>query len=184
MEFTATDIRKEISDKLQWLPFNFKIHRMYDSDPFNPLDALLTFIQKNSIDTIDAFYKYANLEYDAHTDEYKFEIKKPTIKSYFSESDIEDLIPWENLAACFDKKNHKIVTTEYGGKTETHRCFKSWKRVSVSCEDKPGYYKVSEFGWEPIWIVVDEYLKTGNTNRYLADEFITKVEDIKEKEEI
>ena len=43
---------------------------------------------------------------------------------------------------------------------------------------------MSEFGWEPIWIVVDEYLKTGNTNRYLADEFITKVEDIKEKEEI
>lgn len=83
MEFTAADIRKEISDKLQWLPFNFKIHRMYDSDPFNPLDALLTFIQKNSIDTIDEFYKYANLEYDAHTDEYKFEIKKPTITSYF-----------------------------------------------------------------------------------------------------
>ena len=184
MEFTATDIRKEISDKLQWLPFNFKIHRMYDSDSFNPLDVLLTFIQKNNIDTIDEFYKYANLEYDAHTDEYKFEIKTPTIKSYFSVSDIDDLIPWENLAACFDKKNHKIVTTEYEGKTETHRCFKSWKKVSVPCEDKPGYYKVSEFGWEPIWIVVDEYLKTGNTNRYLADEFITKVEDIKEKEEI
>ena len=59
MEFTATDIRKEISDKLQWLPFNFKIHRMYDSDPFNPLDALLTFIQKNNIDTIDELYKEA-----------------------------------------------------------------------------------------------------------------------------
>ena len=179
MEFTATDIRREIYDKLQWLPFNFNINRMYDSDPFNPLDALLTFIQKNSIDTIDEFYKYANLEYDAHTDEYKFEIKKPTIKSYFSSSDIEDLIPWENLAACFDKKNHKIVTTEYEGKTETHRCFKSWKKVSVPCEDKPGYYQTSELGWTPIWIVVDDYLKTGNTNRYLIDEFITKVEDCK-----
>lgn len=184
LEFTAKDIRREIYDKLQWLPFDFKIHRMYDSDPLNPLDALLTFIQKSNIDTIDEFYKYANLEYDAHTDEYKFETKTPTIKSYFSVSDIEELIPWENLAACFDKKNHKIVTTEYEGKTETHRCFKSWKRVSVPCEDKPGYYKVSEFGWIPIWIVVDDYLKSGNTNRYLADEFITKVEDIKEKEEI
>ena len=184
MEFTASDIRREIYDKLQWHPFNFKIHRMYDSDSFNPLDVLLTFIQKHNIDTIDEFCKYANLEYDAHTDEYKFETKTPTIKSYFSASDIEDLIPWENLAACFDKKNHKIVTTEYEGKTETHRCFKSWKRVSVPCEDKPGYYNVSEFGWIPIWVVVDEYLKTGNTNRYLIDEFITKVEDIQEKEEI
>ena len=184
MEFTATDIRREIYDKLQWLPFNFKILMMYVNDSPNPLDTLLTFIQKNNIDTIDEFSKYTNLEYVAYADEYKFEIKKPTITSYFSVSDIDDLIPWENLAACFDKKNHKIVTTEYEGKTETHRCFKSWKRVSVSCEDKPGYYKMSEFGWEPIWIVVDEYLKTGNTNRYLADEFITKVEDIKEKEEI
>ena len=179
MEFTASDIRREIYDKLQWHPFNFKIHRMYDSDSFNPLDVLLTFIQKHNIDTIDEFCKYANLEYDAHTDEYKFEIKTPTITSYFSVSDIDDLIPWENLAACFDKKNHKIVTTEYEGKTETHRCFKSWKKVSVPCEDKPGYYKVSEFGWIPIWVVVDEYLKTGNTNRHLADEFITKVEDYK-----
>jgi len=184
MEFTASDIRREIYDKLQWLPFKFNIHRMYDCDPLNPLDALLTFIQKNNIDTTDEFYKYANLEYDAHTDEYKFETKTPTIKSYFSVNDIEDLIPWENLAACFDKKNHKIITTEYDGKTETHRCFKSWKRVSVPCEDKPGYYRVSEFGWIPVWIVVDTYLKSGNTNRYLGDEFITKVEDIKEKEEI
>ena len=184
MEFTATDIRGEIYDKLQLLPFNFRIHRIYTNDSLNPLDGFLTFIQKNNIDTIDELYKYTNIEYNAHTDEYNFEIKKPTIKSYFSVSDIDDLIPWENLAACFDKKNHKIITTEYEGKTETHRCFKSWKKVSVPCEDKPGYYKVSEFGWEPIWIVVDEYLKTGNTNRYLADEFITKVEDIKEKEEI
>lgn len=184
MEFTATDIRGEIYDKLQLLPFNFRIHRIYTNDSLNPLDGFLTFIQKNNIDTIDELYKYTNIEYNAHTDEYNFEIKKPTIKSYFSVSDIDDLIPWENLAACFDKKNHKIITTEYEGKTETHRCFKSWKKVSVPCEGKPGYYKVSEFGWEPIWIVVDEYLKTGNTNRYLADEFITKVEDIKEKEEI
>lgn len=179
MEFTAKDIRSEIYDKLQWLPFNLKIHRMYDSDPFNPLDALLTFIQKNNIDTIDELYKYSSIEYDAHNGEYMCEIKKPTIKSYFSSSDIEDLIPWENLAACFDKKNHKIVTTEYEGKTETHRCFKSWKRVSIPCEDKPGYYQTSELGWTPIWIVVDDYLKTGNTNRYLIDEFITKVEDCK-----
>lgn len=179
MEFTAKDIRREIYDKLQWLPFNFNINRMYDSDSFNPLDVLLTFIQNNNIDTIDELYKYSSIEYDAHNGEYMCEIKKPTIKSYFSSSDIEDLIPWENLAACFDKKNHKIVTTEYEGKTETHRCFKSWKKVSVPCEDKPGYYRTSELGWTPIWIVVDDYLKTGNTNRYLIDEFITKVEDCK-----
>ena len=79
MEFTVTDIRGEIYDRLQLLPFNFRIHRIYTNDSLNPLDALLTFIQKNNIDTIDELYKYTNIEYNAHTDEYKFEIKKPTI---------------------------------------------------------------------------------------------------------
>ena len=82
------------------------------------------------------------------------------------------------LGELLRSSDMEIVTTEYEGKTETHRCFKSWKRVSVPCEDKPGYYRVSEFGWTPIWIVVDEYLKSGNTNRYLADEFITNVDDV------
>ena len=48
MEFTAMDIRKEILDKLQWLPFNFRIHRMYNEDPLNPIDALLTFVQNEN----------------------------------------------------------------------------------------------------------------------------------------
>ena len=178
LEFTANDIRREIYDKLQWLPFKFNIHRMYNEDSFDPIDVIMTFIQKENIKSLDEFASYAELEYDAHKDEYVFDKKTPTIKSFFNISDIEDLLPWADLASCFDKKNHKIVTTEYEGKTETHRCFKSWKRVSVPCEDKPGYYRVSEFGWTPIWIVVDEYLKSGNTNRYLADEFITNVDDV------
>ena len=99
------------------------------------------------------------------------------IKSFFSASDIDELIPWDNLAACFDKKNHKIITTEYEGKIETHRCFKSWKRKSVPCEDKPGYYRVVEFGWEPRWVVVDDYLTTGSTYKTLNEEHITKIED-------
>ena len=182
MEFTAMDIRKEILDKLQWLPFNFRIHRMYNEDPLNPIDALLTFVQNENINSLEEFAGYANLEYDAHRGTYVFDKKTPTIKSFFSASDIDELIPWENLAACFDKKNHKIVTTEYESKTETHRCFKSWKRKSVPCEDKPGYYKYSEFGWEPVWIPLDSFL-AGNQYRYIANEYITKVEDIKEKEE-
>lgn len=181
MEFTANDIRKEIYDKLQWLPFDFKIHRMYDSDPFNPIDVLMEFIDRLGIMSLDQFLSYSNIEYDVHNDKFEWEKKTPTIKSYFSISDIDDLIPWNNLAACFDKKNHKIITTEYDGKTETYECFKTWVRKSVPCEDKPGYYRQTEFGWEPRWVVVDEYLKTGNTYKTLNEDFI---KDIKEKEEI
>ena len=181
LEFTANDIRMEIYDKLQWLPFKFNIHRMYDSDPLNPLDVLMEFIDRLGIMSLDQFLSYSNIEYDVHNDKFEWEKKTPTIKSYFSISDIDDLIPWNNLAACFDKKNHKIITTEYDGKTETYECFKTWVRKSVPCEDKPGYYRQTEFGWEPRWVVVDEYLKTGNTYKTLNEDFI---KDIKEKEEI
>ena len=89
MEFTAADIRKEIMDKLQWLPFNFRIHRMYNEDPLNPIDALLTFVQNENINSLEEFAGYANLEYDAHNGTYAFDKKTPTIKSFFSASDID-----------------------------------------------------------------------------------------------
>ena len=135
MEFTAADIRREIMDHLQWLPFNFSIDRWYDQDAYNPLDVLMTFLQKYNVNTYEEFITYSKLEYNVNNDVFTFEKKIPTINSFISASDIDDLIPWENLAACFDKKNHKMVTTEYEGKTEVHRCFKSWKRKSVPCED-------------------------------------------------
>lgn len=179
MKFTAMDIRREIYDHLKWLPFSFEIRRMYDSDPFNPLDVLFEFIETNDINSYDELVKYSNILYNSHTGSYQFNKCEPTIRSYFSINDIDDLIPWDNLAACFDKKNHKIVTTEYEGKIETHRCFKSWKRKSFPCEDKPGYYQHTEFGWEPVWIPLDTFL-AGNQYRYIANEYITKVEDINE----
>lgn len=181
MEFTASDIRREIMDHLQWLPFNFRIQRWYDSDAYNPIDVLMNFIEKYDIKSYEEFITYNKVEYDVNHDVFTFEKKEPTFESYFNLSDIDDLIPWETLAACFDKKNHKIITTEYDGKVNTYECFKTWVRKSVPCEDKPGYYRQAEFGWEPRWIVVDEYLKTGNIYKTLNEKFITKVEDIKEK---
>ena len=177
LEFTANDIRREIYDKLQWLPFGFEIHRMYDSDPFDPMDVLMTFIEKEKIDTMSLFMSYSKIEYDVHTMKLEVERKIPTIKSYFSISDIEDLLPWADLASCFDKKNHKMITTEYNGETKTFRCFKTWTRKSVPCEDRPGYYRMAEFGWEPRWVVVDDYLATGNTYKTLNEDHITKIED-------
>ena len=39
MEQTVEDIRREIYDKLRFLPFEFHIHRIYNSDPLNPIDG-------------------------------------------------------------------------------------------------------------------------------------------------
>lgn len=179
MEFTAADIRREIYNHLKWLPFSFEIRRMYDSDPFNPLDVLFKLIETNDINSYDELVKYSTILYDSHTGSYQFNKCEPTIRSYFSISDIDDLIPWETLASCFDKKNHKIITTEYEGQIETHRCFKTWKRKCVPVEDEPGYVRQANFGWEPVWVDVKNYLENGNYHSYMNEEFITKIEDIK-----
>ena len=177
LEFTANDIRREIYDKLQWLPFKFNIHRMYDSDPFNPIDVLMDFIDRVGINDMKQFLSYSNIEYDVHNDKFEWEKKTPTIKSYFSISDIDDLLPWADLASCFDKKNHKMVTLEYEGELHTYRCFKSWRKKTIPCEDKPGWCRAAEFGWEPVWVDIDSYLKSGNTNRVLNSDFIKEIND-------
>ena len=178
MEQTAEDIRREIYDKLRFLPFEFHIHRIYNSDPLNPIDALMNFIQRENIQSWEELSNYASIEYNANDDEYVFEKQTPTLQSYFSASDIEDLLPWNDLASCFDKKNHKMVTTEYKGEENTYRCFKSWKRKCIPCEDKPDYYMTATFGWEPVWVDLDTYL-SGDQHKYLNNDYIKKIEDCK-----
>lgn len=178
MEFTASDIRREIMDHLQWLPFNFRIDRWYDQDAYNPLDVLMTFLQKYNVNTYEEFITYSKLEYNVNNDVFTFEKKIPTIGSHFNTYDIDELIPWETLASCFDKKNHKLITVEYNGKTETYECFKTWKRKCVPVEDKPGYVRHADFGWEPVWVDVNNYLEKGNYHSYLNEDFITKIEDM------
>ena len=176
MEFTASDIRREIMDHLQWLPFQFRIQRWYDKDDFNPIDVLMTFFNKYDIKSYEDLTTICNLEYDVNHDIFTFERKEPTIKSHFSQFDIDELIPWEELAACFDKKNHKIITIEYNGKTEKHECFKSWVRKTIPIEDKPGYVRSADWGWEPVWVDVKSYLENGNHHGYLNEDYITNIE--------
>lgn len=64
-----------------------------------------------------------------------------------------DVPGWEALACAFDANNRVLVRTEYEGKSELHRCF--------PLGDK--------------YIVLDDYLKTGNHNRYVSPEYIVDV---------
>lgn len=158
--FTAEDIRKEIYEHLRFLPFGFRIERMTDKDKFNPLDTLFSFL--NRMDTFEEMQTLANLVYDAHSGVYKFEYKKPTIKSWFSVNDINDLIPWETFASCFDDSEHITVD----GKT----MFKTWQRRLVPVPGKESCFRQADFGWEPIWYNLDTFLKGGEYSGYLTEE--------------
>jgi hypothetical protein len=177
LEFTAKDVRNEIMEHLRFLPFNFRIHRRYDTDEFNPISALMGFINEQNINSFDELSGYSNVEYDAFNKEYSFEKKTPDVNSYFDAYDIECLIGWENLAACFDKKKHKLITVAKDDDEQTVECFKSWRKKCIPIEDKPGYYMNQMFGWEDCWVPVDKFVKEYGAYSTINENYIKKIED-------
>lgn len=180
-QFTANDIRSEIKDCLQFLPFNFSIHRWYSQDEFNPLKVLFNFFEKENINSFEELATIARLEYDSHKDEYTFNRCESNFKSYISQMDIDDLIPWENLASLFDVKNHKMLTLTDGTKVEG---FKTWQRKMIPVENKMDaqgpitYYQNAPFGWEETWRSVEDVVK-GRKYHYIPKENIKEIEEIK-----
>lgn len=173
-QFTSEDIRKEIYDHMRFFPVELDIRRMFNEDELNPIKALLEFIDKYKIESLDELIKYSTIQYDAHKDEYKFEKKTPTINSYFSVGDIDDLIPWETFASCFDEKNHVFIgDKEY---------FKTYHKKLVPVLDKPGYYLNAGFGWEPIWMELNDFLDGGSYPRYTTDDDFKKLVEKSRKE--
>lgn len=173
-QFTAGDIRKEIGTHLEFMPFKLNIRRMYSSEEYNPINALLEFIRKENIQTQDELVKYSTIEYDAHDDKYVSEKKEPTINSYFSISDIDDLIPWETFASCFDEKNYKAIDGD--------QYFRTWTRKIIPYKKEKNCFINADFGWTPIWIKVSDFLKDGEYSSYIKEEDFLKMHD-KEKEE-
>ena len=159
-ESTARDIRRLIYENLQYLPFGFRIDRMTDEDKLNPLDTLFAFLNKN-VDSFDEMLTLAKLKYDAHSEIYQSEYKTPTLDSCFSVSDINDLIPWETFASCFDDSEHIVVN----GKT----LFKTWQRKLVPIPGKECCFRQADFGWERIWYDLDNFLVNGEYSGYLTD---------------
>jgi len=166
-EFTSEDIRREIYEKMRFFPFELDIRRMFNEDELNPIKALLEFIDKNKIESLDELIKYSTIQYDVHKDEYKFEKKTPTISSYFSVGDIDDLIPWETFASCFDEKNHVFI-----GEKEY---FKTYHKKLVPVIGKSYCYTNAEFGWEPIWMELGDFLDGNGYPAYTTDEDFKKM---------
>lgn len=180
-QFTALDIRREIRDHLRILPFTFNISIWsYKEDEYNPLKVLFNFFEKEHISSIEELSTIARIDYDAHKDKYTFSRCESTFKSYISASEIDDLLPWENLASLFDIKNHKILTLKNGKRVEG---FKAWVRKSIPLKDKMDmssnttYYVDAPFGWEEIWKSVEETVG-GNKYFYIPTENISKIEDL------
>lgn len=175
LSFTSEDIHKEIYDHLRWLPFDFNVHRMYSEEKLKPLDYIFEFINRENITSEKEFCSIARLEYHVREDKFEYEKKEPTIKDYFNfHSDVVDLLPWNDLANCFDKSCHKTLTLIDG--TEI-TAFPSWVEKTRPVEGKEGYVTTEGcFGYERVWKSVEDFVNGRGRYKYIPEENIKKID--------
>lgn len=151
LAFNAKDIRERINDAIRFLD-------CYDIDSCFSLDAFSC-----------ALYKSAEVE---NPNEYIYHIEqsgyieldapKELLRHRFDQ-DYINLIPWVKLANWLDKSTHRMITVEYDGKVETYECF-------------PYPQKMEDGKYRKMWANVEDADMIHN--RWIAEEYITKIEDI------
>ena len=170
---TAIDIRREILTQLRLaLPFDFDIDAYAPDRGLNPLKTLMRFFEREGVKSIKELYNYSYVCYDARENEFDVRKCEPKPMQILHPYDIEDLIPWERLASCFDVSQHCIVTMKDG---QQIRAFHSWARNVVPAEDK-GYWRSADFGWHEILVPLDEFLK-GRSNVTINEDLIAEIDN-------
>ena len=114
------------------------------------------------------------MDYDGKSREIKISATKdetPNLKSFMSEMDIDDLVPWMDLASCFDVKNHKQVKLI---NDEVVTAFESYKEKTEPIEDNPGYCRRVPFQWEKVYIAVDDFVQ-GRRYRFIPMENVKEI---------
>ena len=168
---TAIDIRREIMTQLRLaLPFDFDIDAYAPDRGLNPLKTLMRFFEREGVKSIKDLYGYSYVGYDARENEFDVRKCEPKPIQILHPYDIEDLIPWERLASCFDVSRHCLVTAKDGQQV---RAFTSWERNVVPAEEK-GYWRSADFGWHDVLVPLDEFLK-GRSNLTINEDLIAEI---------
>lgn len=181
-QFTAIDIRRSIADCIKYTPVEIAIDYSIPEDERLSLEYFFEFLQKYNVKTIDELLKYDRVkvyrEHYGDTD-YKFKVsicETHDNKPYFSTMDIDDLIPWMNLASFFDVDHYKTIKVKLPSYAEPKevKVFESWERDLVPIDGQPGYYHVKDFGWHKVYIDVESYKVNPGYCGYISEEFIVK----------
>ena len=169
---TAIDIRREIMTQLRLaLPFDFDVNVYANERELNPLKTLMRFFEREGVKSIKDLYNYSYVGYDARENEFDVRKCEPKPMQIFQPYDIEDLIPWERLASCFDVSRHCLVTMKDGQQV---RAFTSWERNVIPAEEK-GFYRNADFGWHEALVPLDEYIK-GNARLRINEDLVTGID--------
>ncbi|MGN1158047.1 MAG: hypothetical protein ACI4TK_17875 [Agathobacter sp.] len=172
LRFFATDIRRQLADKLRFLPFSLRIDRISSEDRYDPIGVLMEFIGTEQIKSIKDLGNYCEVVYDANKGVYKTRAAAPNPTDYIYSTDIEDLLCWDRLANLFDRDIHRLLTLNDGTKVIA---FPYWTRDMEQVGDN--LYRNKDFGWHVEWKPLKEFLD-GKKNLTIPYSVIKNIEEL------
>lgn len=130
-KFMAYDIRREISWHLR---ISLRFHLPTDAERrLNPIDLMIRFLKKKDIHTDEQLALYKRIEVKENRMgeiNYDVEFEEDMSKRYSVGllSEIDVLLPWDDLAKYFDPKMHKHCKIKFNGEEIITEYFESWER--------------------------------------------------------
>lgn len=172
-QFMAYDIRRSIEDVLCIGEPSFFIDSNIDRRDYRPLEMYLEALKENGIKNNSDLSCIKSIRVTNNSGKVEYTVTKLKEDEHcISEhllSDIHDLFTWANLAACFDKQNHKMVTVKLSDTNETYttECFESYQLKSYD-----------SYEYEKCFVPVDKYICFPAVITKINPEYITKIENI------
>lgn len=161
--FFATDIKKQINEKLSMMPFNFSMS--FDVNTSNtdylPLDKFVEWMDDNNIEHSHDLNIWESIEYKGNN---RFEATQRDVPSEYSSTSFDDLLVWNHLAKLMDYRTHKfaIIINNEGNK-ELVEYFEDYFKASYK---KLSYVKekiaISDYVANPY--VIPCTIKSDNSN--------------------
>ena len=171
--FMAYDIRKSIEDVLRIGEPSFFIDSNIAKEDYKPLEMYLEALQENGVKNKNDLRYVKSIHVTNNSGKIEYTVTKlnegeSNVSEYLL-GDIHDLFVWANLAACFDKQNHKMVTVKLSDTDETYtvECFESYQLKSYD-----------SYEYEKCFVPVDKYICYPDAVMKINPECIIKIENI------
>ncbi len=177
-QFMAFDIRRSIEDDLRIGRLNFYIAtyiQRQDNPEYRPLEMFLEALKENGIKDKVALSRVYRIDAEYNPDNGKLEYKVRYLdkdKEGIPESlipDCHDLFVWADLAACFDRRSHKMISylnTETNEVAE-YEAFESYVLTSWN-----------SFEFRKIWRPVKSYIENPSITTWLDEAHIQEIKDM------
>lgn len=170
--FTVYDIRREINQHLDW-NFNFGLELYVQQPDYDPIKALVEFAKRDDVKKAGGIFKYLSnnrVEVSVNSNhEYEYSISEPIhLGKELHVYELDDLLVWYNMSCALDKENHKIVVTEYEGKTEEYEVFEYVKTQQ---------YIDAEEDFVVNYVDIKSYLENPYIHKWIAKEYIKEIKE-------